>query len=90
MDVTITQWTHVYKTQQGLVVQLVRTCHSHLRRHRFEAAAHKDFGGDGEDLYASEGSIGMDILEIIVQRHAPRKWFTFLEGRLGQTSRGYC
>ncbi len=31
---------------------------------KFEAAAHKDFGGDGEDRYASEGSIGMDIMEM--------------------------
>ena len=31
---------------------------------KFEAAAHKDFGGGGEDRYASEGAIGMDIMEM--------------------------
>ena len=31
---------------------------------KFEAAAHEDFGGDGEDRYASEGAIGMDIMEM--------------------------
>jgi beta-glucosidase len=31
---------------------------------KIEAAAHKDFGSDGEDRYASEGTIGMDIMEM--------------------------
>ena len=31
---------------------------------KLETAARKDFGSDGEDRYASEGSIGMDIMEM--------------------------
>jgi len=31
---------------------------------KFEATAHKDFGGDGEDRYSSEGAIGMDIMDM--------------------------
>jgi beta-glucosidase len=31
---------------------------------KFEAAAHKDFGSGGEDRYASEGSMGMDIMDM--------------------------
>lgn len=31
---------------------------------KFEVAVHKDFGSDGEDRYASEGTIGMDIMEM--------------------------
>jgi beta-glucosidase len=31
---------------------------------KFEAAAHKDFGSDGEDRYASEGAMGMDIMDM--------------------------
>jgi len=31
---------------------------------KFETEARKDFGSDGEDRYASEGSIGMDIMEM--------------------------
>jgi len=31
---------------------------------KFETAAHKDFGSEGEDRYASEGSMGMDIMEM--------------------------
>lgn len=31
---------------------------------KFEASAHKDFGSDGEDRYASEGSMGMDIMDM--------------------------
>lgn len=31
---------------------------------KFEAAAHKDFGSGGEDRYASEGPMGMDIMDM--------------------------
>jgi len=31
---------------------------------KLEAAARKDFGSDGEDRYASEGAIGMDIMDM--------------------------
>jgi len=31
---------------------------------KFETTAHKGFGSEGEDRYASEGSIGMDIMDM--------------------------
>jgi len=31
---------------------------------KFEAEARKDFGSDGEDRYASEGAMGMDIMDM--------------------------